>query len=209
MATMLTGRFLSLWPFQLPVRQQGSVVVVVIVIVDLKKKKKGRGPLLESVLHSFRNVNKEEGGRKGEMALANAQKSWVCVSRSCFPSLSLIYGYLWRSLECALMSVEFLDWTSAVTALYIETLEECYWCWHVWVLLWVVFWGLFGPFLVPGRCCKISKSDFSTLCCKLFFDPNLWYCVFSVSFFFFFFVFSFSLLSQTWILSPLCVRACR
>lgn len=53
-------------------QQRGSVVVV--VIVDLKKKK-SRAPLRESVLHSFRNVNKEEGGRMSETALANAQKS--------------------------------------------------------------------------------------------------------------------------------------
>lgn len=72
-------------------------------------------------------------------------------------------------------------------------MKECLWCWLVWVLLsvsiiqrfviqrnvlWVAFRGPFGPFLVRERSCKICKSDFSTLCCKLFFDDTVFQCVF-------------------------------
>lgn len=139
----------------------------------------------------------------------------------------------YRSTECALMRVSRVDLSSrhivsrncgvrrCVAVICRATMMECLWCWLVWVLLSYSkicdtkkcpascvqrpFW----PLLCSKKDVAKSKSDFSTLCCNLWtiflglvFDDTVFLCFLSVTF-------SISLISQTWLLTPFYIRACR
>lgn len=128
----------------------------------------------------------------------------------CFQELLRVcYGYLWRII--GVLNVpwwEFLEWTSAVATLCLETgawrcvavicratMMECLWCWQVWVLLsnskicdtkkcpvscvQRSFWPLLGSReMVQGL--RVTFLLFAVTC-KLFFfffDDNVFQCVF-------------------------------
>lgn len=82
---------------------------------------------------SFWSVREEEGWEVDEMASANTlgpclglnindwkRSPWYVFPGAASPSLWLSLEE-YRSPECALMSVEFLEWTSAVATLCLET----------------------------------------------------------------------------------------
>lgn len=126
----------------------------------------------------------------------------------CFQELlHACYSYLWRIM--GVLNVpwwEFLEWTSAVPTLCLETgawrcvavicratMMECLWCWQVWVLLSKskicdtkkrpvsCVQGFFWP-LLGSRGVAQSLSDFCTLCRNCVFV--FWWEYVSMCFFF-------------------------
>lgn len=145
----------------------------------------------------------------------------------CFQEpLHACYSYLWRIMGVSNVPWwEFLEWTSAVPTLCLETgawrcvavicratMMECLWCWQVWVLLSKSkicdtkkrpvscvqgsFWPLLGSRGV-AQSLRVTFLLFAVTVC-LFFDDNMFQCVF----FFFVCYSSVPLCSQTWLLSP-------